>query len=107
WPEEDAQALEETQLQARWPQGQRFQKIGSALFLVAGVEPPAANREPAPVPQQANPRTQAETLLAAARKAGDRPREASALTDLGIAHLRSGDTRRAVALLEEALVLAC
>jgi len=42
-------------------------------------------------------------LLAAARRAGDSRREASALTDLGILTLRERDFQRAVALLEDSL----
>jgi tetratricopeptide (TPR) repeat protein len=45
----------------------------------------------------------AEKFLAAARQSGDRDKEASALTDLGVALLRKGDAPRAVQHLEQAL----
>jgi len=49
---------------------------------------------------------QAEQWLAAARRAGDRPGKASALTDLGLLAFEEGDVARAVAYLTEALALA-
>jgi tetratricopeptide (TPR) repeat protein len=104
WAEDESTPLDETRLRARWPEGKRFQRIGKNLFLVGGIEPQAAAGEPAQ-PPQVNPREQAEQLLAAARQAGDRSREASALTDLGIVCQRGGEYKQAGVLLEEALGL--
>src|SRR5262249_9448427 len=53
WPDQEAVPVEEAQLQARWSQAKRFRKIGKALFLVAGVEPPSARADLAPAPQGA------------------------------------------------------
>jgi tetratricopeptide (TPR) repeat protein len=103
WADADT-PLDEARLKARWPEATRFRKLGENLFLAAGVRPPA-DSEPAPAPPRGDPRAQAEQLLAAARQAGDRRREASALTDLGVTCLRGGDARRAVALLDEALAI--
>jgi tetratricopeptide (TPR) repeat protein len=50
-------------------------------------------------------REQAERLLSAARKSGDRLREASALTDLGVVLARAGDFQGAIGHLEESLGL--
>jgi tetratricopeptide (TPR) repeat protein len=52
------------------------------------------------------PVRQAERALAAARAAGDRPAEAVALTDLGVALTRGGEPRRAADVLIEARALA-
>jgi tetratricopeptide (TPR) repeat protein len=51
-------------------------------------------------------REQADQLLSAAQKAGDRHSEASALTDLGVVFSRAGDYQAAVVRLEESLALA-
>jgi tetratricopeptide (TPR) repeat protein len=61
---------------------------------------------PEPEPPPGNPREQAEYLLAAARKAGDTRAEATALADLGVACLRSGDKAGAVSHLEQAYGIA-
>ncbi|HKI30702.1 MAG TPA: DUF6171 family protein [Gemmataceae bacterium] len=57
------------------------------------------------MPAQGCPRRAAEQALAAARTAGDRRREASALADLGIMHLYEGEAPQAVALLDDALAI--
>lgn len=57
-------------------------------------------------PPEGDPVAQAESLLAAARQAGDRGRESAALTDLGVVALRGGEAPRAAAVLDEALTLA-
>lgn len=105
WAEEGAGPLEESQVRTCWPEGNRFRKIGRNLFLVAGLEVTGPEGNASLLPQ-GNPHEQAERLLAAARQAGDRPREAAALTDLGIACHRAGDHQRAAAFLEEAVALA-
>ncbi len=53
-----------------------------------------------------NPREQAEVLVAAARQSGDRSREATALTDLGVTQLSEGKAANAIASLEAALAIA-
>ena len=102
WAAEKSFSLELAHLQARWPQARRCQRLGRNLFLLHGIEPQAPRGEPA----EGDPLVQAESLLAAARQAGDRPREVWALTDLGIFALRGGTPARAVAALGEALTLA-
>ena len=106
WAENGTQVLDKAHVKARWPAAQRCQPIGSNLFLLSGLEPVAAPGAAEPFPTEANPGDQAAHLLTAARQAGDRPAEVSALTDLGIAWMRGGQPRRAVELLEEALALA-
>ncbi|HEV3164227.1 MAG TPA: tetratricopeptide repeat protein [Isosphaeraceae bacterium] len=104
WPEDDEAPLDESQLKSRLPQSKRFQKIGKNLFLVSGVEPKRSKAEPEPA-SLGCPRKEAERLLAEARQAGDRPKEATALTDLGIILRNEGDAQRAVMFLEQALPL--
>jgi len=105
WAAEGANPLDEDHIQSLWPEGKRVRRIGSNLFVLAGVEQQAIGPA-APQPPPGNPREQAERLLAAARQASDRRGEVSALTDLGILVRNSGDAQRAVALLEEALAIA-
>jgi tetratricopeptide (TPR) repeat protein len=104
WTLEEHPPLDEARIRARWPETIRLEKIANNLFLVSGVAPPGAGGEAEP--PQGQPRELAEQLLAAARATGDRRKEASALTDLGIVALRAGDARGAAALLEEALAIA-
>lgn len=59
-----------------------------------------------PTPINAEPVRQAERALAAARTAGDRRAEAAALTDLGVALTRGGQSRQAAEVLAEARALA-
>ena len=104
WPREETSSLDEGALRSRWPEARRVQRLGKNLFLVAGVRGQEAGPQAEPTP--GDPRQAAERLLAAARAAGDRRREVTALTDLGIVTLRECDARRALALHEEALALA-
>jgi tetratricopeptide (TPR) repeat protein len=106
WAEDETTGLNEARVQSRWPAGKRFRRVGDNLYLVAGVEPPRPEAEPDPAPPPGCPRAQGEQLLAAARRAGDRRGEATALTDLGIMSLNEGDTSGAAARLQEALVIA-
>jgi len=111
WAEDATDLLDENRLKSRWPEGERFQKLGQNLFLVSGLNASAAKTAavpPTPSPQSSTPtrpREQAERLLTAARQSGDRGNVASALTDLGVTILNEGDARKALALLEEALTL--
>jgi tetratricopeptide (TPR) repeat protein len=107
WAEHPSAAPDETGLRARWPESNGVRRLGDNLFLVSGVglpKPAAAAESPAPPP--GCPRQQAGQLLAAARQRGDRPGEATALTDLGVVLRREGEAAQARALLEEALALA-
>jgi tetratricopeptide (TPR) repeat protein len=105
WAEAEGEALTEERMRSRWPQGKRFQKIGQNLFLVSGVEPAKPADEPV-VQVPGPPREQGEQLLAAARQAGDRRREASTLVDLSVIYLHEKEPQRAIAALEEALAIA-
>src|SRR5438105_3594025 len=106
WPEDETTRLDATRIKSRWPQCQRCQQLGKNLFVISGVETPGANIAAEPPPPQGEPREVAEHLLAAARRTGDRRREVSALTDLGLVALRAGEVQRALALYEDALALA-
>jgi tetratricopeptide (TPR) repeat protein len=111
WAQDATDLLDEARVRLRWPEANRFQRLGQNLFLVSGVNAIAAKTAvapPTPAPQPstpARPRDQADQLLAAARQTGDRGKVASALTDLGVTILNEGDARKALALLEEALTL--
>jgi len=102
WADPEAVPVAPARIAERWPQAGPVRKIAGNLFLVAGVEPAPRPDEAA----QGSPRQQAEARLAAARQARDCPRQASALTDLGVACLRGGEPHRAVQLLEDALTIA-
>src|SRR5262249_22693403 len=94
WPDEPDALFDEERLRTCWPQARRLQRPGRTLFLVGGVEPLAAGAE-------ATGQTaleQAERQLVVARQGGDPLRLAAALTDLGIAALRTCAAGRAVAL---------
>lgn len=124
WAEEESTPLDEKIVQQRWPRCRRIAKIGPGVFLLAGIQAPVAAASaliseskpssptsPSPEgesPKRAtgNPRRQAQTLLTAARQAGDQRRELMALTDLGIAFLRSQRFEDAFKTLTEALALA-
>jgi tetratricopeptide (TPR) repeat protein len=101
WRAGEAGPLDEDSVRARWPDSNRVQRLGTNLFVVAVPAPPPPAQPP--LPSAGDPLEHAEQFLAAARQAGERGKEASALADLGVARLRDGDPRRAVALLEEAL----
>jgi hypothetical protein len=106
WADDETRPLDETRIRSRWPGSERVEKLEQNLFLVGGVASPAAESGPvAALPKEVEAQL-ADAALAAARRTGDRRGEASALTDLGIAHLRQGNAARAAALLEEALALA-
>jgi tetratricopeptide (TPR) repeat protein len=105
WAQEETNLLDETKIKSRWPQSKRIEKIADNLFVVSGIESIEARSEAEPAQPPANPREQAEQLLAAARKSGDRIKEVSALTDLGIILMGEGDAGQAIARLEEALAM--
>ena len=106
WPEEDSQPLEESRLRSCWPQCQRLKQLGPQLWLLWSIAPSPAEKEVPPAPPPESCLQQAEQRLAAMRQAGDRPGEATALTDLGIAATNRGDVPQALAHLEQALALA-
>ncbi len=107
WPQEQEATLDEPQIQSRWPEARRIQKLGQNFFLVAGPERRASGVATGPEPSSApeSPRAHAEALLAAARGAGDRKKEATALTDLGVIQLNEGDPKSAMASLDMALAI--
>jgi len=104
WSENDASELDEPRIKAHWPQCNRIQLLGTNLFLVAGV--PLADGASFNEQPQGQPRDHAERVLAAARTGGDRRKEAIALTDLAVAHMRESDYQNALPLLEEALSIS-
>ncbi|MCS7046945.1 MAG: tetratricopeptide repeat protein [Gemmataceae bacterium] len=101
---EDSEPLQESRVRERWPTAQRIQRLGSHLFLVTGVQLAAA--PPPPKLPPGTPVEQAAYLVDWARKSGDRRREATALTDLGVALLRANEPTKAVAVLHDALAIA-
>jgi tetratricopeptide (TPR) repeat protein len=106
WGEEPSCALTENRVRCVWPGCQRVEQVGENLFVVWGVTAVDRPVEPERPPTQEYPSSQAEQMLAAARQAGDRRREALALTDLGVSCFRNNNAKRAVALYEEALSIA-
>jgi tetratricopeptide (TPR) repeat protein len=104
WSATEAAILVEERVRSCWPQATALRRLGQQLFLVSGVELPATDT--AGLPPPGSPQEQAEWLLSAARRAGDRRREASALNDLGVVCTHQGEALRAVTLLQEALALA-
>jgi tetratricopeptide (TPR) repeat protein len=105
WAEDESAAVDATSIQSLWPEGKGIRRIGKSLFLVTGIEPPAAPEEAERVPLQNVSGGLAEQRLAAARRSGDRRREAIALGDLGFFHHHDGDSRSAITLLEQALAM--
>lgn len=109
WPEDPSEPLDEERIRIRWPEARRCQRLGPRLFLVEGVGAKASSATSPPPPAEpddASPRKMGEAAVAAARSRGDRPAEATALTDLGIIVLSEGDPRTAVGLFEPALAIA-
>jgi len=87
WPANQKDVLDDSRVQALWPQGKRLQRLGQNLYLVSGMESPGAGTGPEslpPKPQATNrhkpqttnghsgPREQAEYLLAVAVRTGER-----------------------------------
>jgi len=110
WTADQEILLDLDRVKSRWPQADRFQKLGPNLVLISGAEVKVAagdagRESPPPPPPSGSPREHAEQLLAAARRAGDRAQEASALTDLGVTLLSEGDAPGAITHLEAALEL--
>jgi tetratricopeptide (TPR) repeat protein len=103
---EDPSPTDEASLRASWPQCQRLQELGPNLWLILGVSQLAAVSEPEPSLLPDSCLKQAEQRLAVMRQAGDRPGEATALTDLGIAIYNRDDIKQSLAHFEQALTLA-
>jgi hypothetical protein len=95
WSDEHASLSDDSQIRSRWPQCQEIQKIADNLFLVKGVGIEAKSStdqaEPPTITQEIAIQL-ADEMLASARRAHDRHREITALTDLGIVFTRIGDT---------------
>jgi tetratricopeptide (TPR) repeat protein len=101
WFEDESAKPDEARLQARWGGGHQLRKVGRNLYIVSAGG--AAAETPTML---GKPREHSEKRLAEARQTADRPAEATALTDLGVAFLRSGDGQRALVVLQEAYALA-
>ena len=89
WSEDDGGIARRGSAQVAMARGKRFQKLGQSLFLVSGVESRADGRRrragrAAAAGRRRVPASHAEAILAAARQSGDRDKEATALTDLGV-----------------------
>jgi tetratricopeptide (TPR) repeat protein len=97
-------------IQSVWPSATDFRKLSQNLFLVSGVSTrtkvTADQAEPQPAEVSGNPREQAEVLVAAARRNGDRAAEATALADLGVTQISEGKPADAVGSLQTALAIA-
>lgn len=105
WATDEADLLDERWLTSRWPGSERCQRIGERLFLVYGVETPGVGTDAERSQAAACPYRLAEQLLAEARQAGDRNKEASALADLALINLHEGHVQKSIPLLEQALPL--
>jgi tetratricopeptide (TPR) repeat protein len=102
----DQPPLDLERIRTRWPAAEWVREVGSGLFLVSGVESGASDSGQDVAALLECPRARAEKLLASARAAGDRRREASVLTDLAVMSMNDGDSRRALDRLKEALAIA-
>jgi tetratricopeptide (TPR) repeat protein len=111
WSEEKERFPDQAQLEALWPAAKRFLKLGERLFLVSGLDSLVGGRAAdsaraaTQVPSGDNPKSHAEAILAAARQAGARDKEATALTDLAVIALNQGNAKGAIESLERALAI--
>jgi tetratricopeptide (TPR) repeat protein len=105
WSEPSGLSLDADWIRKRWPECQELHRLGPRLYLLEGVSPPTIAVDANP--EEDCPTRRAENLLAAAQQSRDGIRLVPALTDLGIIRLNSADTASAIALLEQALQLAC
>ena len=109
WSEEQGGPLDAARIESRWPNAARTQRLGQNLFLVAGLAVRADGRATmkaeTPLSTGESPRAHAEAILSAARRSGEREKEATALTDLGMIQLTEGDPPGAIASLEGALAI--
>ncbi len=104
WADNDS-TLREQDLNLKLGPVSRFHKLATNLF----VAELAKGRERTPAsetPPEIKPLDQAKKLLDAARNAKDCPKQASALIDLGVIHLREGQVFLALDLLTRALTIA-
>jgi tetratricopeptide (TPR) repeat protein len=110
WSLDPESPVDLMRIQSLWPTAHDFRRLSQNLFLVSGVatRTKSADEQAEPQPEQisGNPREQAEGLVAAARRAGDRTAEATALTDLGVTQISEGKPAEAVASLQSALAIA-
>ena len=109
WSLDPESPLDETRIQSAWPTSNRSRKLGQNFFMVCGVqtraETSAEPADPQPAPLAGSPKEQAEALVAAARRAGDRAAEATALTDLGVTLISESNSAAAVASFQAALAI--
>ena len=107
WSEVENERLDEARIQSRWPECKDVRRLAEGLFLVSGVDPLGQGAAKTSVPQATKgcPREAARRMLTAARQAGDRRAEATALADLGVMRLQEGKKRVALTMLEKAATL--
>jgi tetratricopeptide (TPR) repeat protein len=117
WASNPADPIDETLIREKCGAVGPIWQLGKNLYLVVSRDSEtAADPEVAHLAESddlvgvtkpcAKAREQANRLLSAARNAKDRAREAAALTDLGVVHLREGKFQQALDDFDEALVLA-
>lgn len=108
WPQDSQATCDEAAIRRKWPLCREVRQIGERLYLADGIVE-ASPSEPVPmastsyVPSTGNVRDAAEQALAIARGAGDRGRELTAWTDLGLVYLQEGNGAQADSLLCRAL----
>jgi len=106
WTGGQGKPLDEAQVRELWPQITRLQSLGPHLCLVWGAAGPVPGSSSEAISLASCSEEQAEQWLDAARRSGDRPKEVSALTDLGLLALARGQVSPAIVRLQEALALA-
>ncbi len=77
WSADDADTLDESRIQSRWPEARRYQRLGPKLFLVGGLgakDAPATVPQPLP-PSDGCPRAFAEQLLTGRAQAATAPKK--------------------------------
>ncbi len=104
WGDNDT-PLNDKDLETNFGPESHVRKLATHLFV---TEFRSVRNEPTATetPPHLKPLDQAKILLDAARKAKDCPKQASALIDLGVIHLREGQVPLALDLLTRALRIA-
>jgi tetratricopeptide (TPR) repeat protein len=103
WSADETRTLDRSWIESHWP-GKKHEQLGKNLYLVTGVEAPRPRKDTEEA--QHCPQAVAERMLAEARAAADRSREASALADLGSIYLHEGHAEHAIKSLGDALAIA-
>jgi tetratricopeptide (TPR) repeat protein len=103
---DDGKEVSDDSIKSRWPEASRVRRLGPLLHLVENAEIKPASAAQALEPSTTStvqPREQAERAVKASRASGDKAREATGLTDLGVASLNEGNLQKAANTLELAL----